>query len=326
MREPAFLRQNKDKWLEYERMLFESKQSEINPDRLAELYVQLTDDLAYARTFYPRSQVVRYLNGLAARTHLAIYRNKKDPGSRFVTFWTRELPMIYARNHRYMLYAFLIFSFSFLLGVLGALHEEDFVRVVLGDPYVDMTLDNIADGDPMGVYKRSSPIVMFVEIAFNNIRVAFNTFALGGLLSVGTIYLLFYNGVMVGAFLTFFHTQNQLWEALPVVYIHGTLELSAIVIAGGAGFMLGNSILFPGTYTRLVSAQRGAREGVKILVGLVPVFLMAAFLESFITRLTEMWLGFKLAIIFVSLAFVVWYYVLFPIIYARQIGPETVHA
>ncbi|RMG54271.1 MAG: stage II sporulation protein M [Bacteroidetes bacterium] len=322
MREPAFLRQNKDKWLEYERMLFEGKRSDMDPDRLAELYVQLTDDLAYARTFYPRSQVVRYLNGLAARTHLAIYRNKKDPRSRFLTFWTRELPLIYRRNHRYMLYAFLIFSFSFVLGLLGALHEEDFVRVVLGDAYVNMTLENIENGDPMGVYKRSSSFVMFVEIAFNNIRVAFNAFAMGVLLSVGTIYLLFYNGVMVGAFLTFFHTQNQLWEALPVVYIHGTLELSAIVIAGGAGFMLGNSILFPGTYTRLASVQRAAREGVKILVGLVPVFLIAAFLESYITRLTEMWLGFKLVIILVSLGFVLWYYLFYPILYARAIGTE----
>ena len=304
-------------------MLFGGKRTDMDPDRLAELYVQLTDDLAYARTFYPRSQVVRYLNGLAARTHLAIYRNKKDPGSRFLTFWTRELPLIYQRNHRYMLYAFLIFTFSFVLGMLGALHEETFVRVVLGDAYVDMTLDNIEAGDPMGVYKRTSPVVMFFEIAFNNIRVAFNTFALGIIFSAGTIYLLFYNGVMVGAFLTFFHTQNQLWEALPVVYIHGTLELSAIVIAGGAGFTLGNSLLFPGTYTRLVSVQRAAREGVKILIGLVPVFLMAAFLESFITRLTGMWLGFKLGIIILSLAFVCWYYVIYPVLYARRLRPQA---
>ncbi|GAB4408860.1 MAG: stage II sporulation protein M [Bacteroidia bacterium] len=326
MREPAFLRQNKDKWLEYEHMLFDRKGQQIDPDRLAALYIQLTDDLAYARTFYPKSQVVRYLNGLAARTHLAIYKNKKEKSNRLRTFWTQELPLIYYESRRYMLYAMLVFSFSFLIGMLGALQDETFVRVILGDRYVDMTLDNIDRGDPLGVYKGSPPFTMFLEIAFNNIRVAFNAFALGILVSVGTLYMVFYNGVMVGAFITFFHTQNLLWEAVPIIYIHGTLELSAIVIAGGAGFMLGNSILFPGTHTRLESLQYAARQGIKILVGLVPVFVLAAFLESYITRLTDMPLLLKLTIIFLSLLFVVWYYWLYPITVFRRMSNAALPA
>ncbi|MEZ4829658.1 MAG: stage II sporulation protein M, partial [Bacteroidia bacterium] len=300
MREPAFLRQNKDKWLEYEQMLAPENQKQSDPDRLAELYIQLTDDLAYARTFYPKSQTVKFLNGLAARTHLAIYKNKKERNNRLFSFWVSELPLIYRSAHRYMLYSALIFTFTFVVGLFVANSDEDFLRIVLSDAYVNMTIENIQNGDPMGVYKSEVSFPMFVQIAYNNIQVSFLAFVLGIFCSLGTIYVLFKNGLMLGAFFMLFHTEGLIWEALPVIYIHGTLELSAIVIAGGAGFMLGNSILFPGTYTRIYSIQRAARDGVKIIVGLVPVFLLAAFLESYITRLTEMPLFIKLLIIISS--------------------------
>jgi uncharacterized membrane protein SpoIIM required for sporulation len=325
MREPAFLRQNKDKWIEYEQLIQSYPARLPNPDRLAELYVQLTDDLAYARTFYPRSQTVRYLNGLAARTHLAIYKNKREKGSRFFDFWRYDLPLIYSRNLRFMLYSALFFTFFFAIGVVGALRDEAMVRAVLGDEYVNMTLENIESGDPTGVYKSMPSLMMFVYISFNNLAVAFRVFAMGLLLSAGTLYMLFFNGVMIGAFLTFFHTQGVLAEALPVIYIHGTLEISAIVMAGGSGFMLGNSLLFPGPYTRLQSLQSAARDGVKILAGLSPVIVMAAFLESYITRLTDMPLAAKLLIIAGSLAFVLGYYVWLPLRVwhrGRQVPPQ----
>ena len=314
MREPLFLRQNKDKWLEYESKLFGEQGETIDPDRLAELYVQLTDDLAYARTFYPRSQTVKYLNGLAARTHLEIYKNKKDSKNRLITFWTEELPLIYRDAHKHMLYAFLVFTFSFIIGAVSTVKEEGFVRVILGDGYVNMTLDNIESGDPMGVYKDENKLYMFVRIAFNNVKVSFIAFALGIFCSVGTVYILFTNGVMVGAFLMFFQQRSLTLEAWPVIYIHGTLELSAIVIAGAAGFMLGNSILFPGTFTRMQSVQAAARKGIKIMVGLVPVFITAAFLEGYVTRLTEMPMVVKFTIILLSLAFILGYYIFYPCI------------
>lgn len=320
MREPLFLRQNKDKWLEYEAKLFGEQGDSIDPDRLAELYVQLTDDLAYARTFYPRSQTVKYLNGLAARTHLTIYKNKKDSKNRLITFWTEELPLIYRDAHKYMLYSFLLFTFAFLIGGLSTVKDENFVRAILGDNYVNMTIENIENGDPMGVYKQENKLWMFAYIAANNVRVSFIAFALGIFCSLGTIWVLFNNGVMLGAFLMFFQQRSLTLEAWPVIYIHGTLELSAIVIAGGAGFMLGNSILFPGTYTRFQSAQTAARKGIKIIIGLVPVFIVAAFLEGFVTRLTEMPMVAKLMIILISLAYIIGYYIVYPLYISRNLN------
>jgi len=318
MREPAFLRQNREKWLEYESTLFSEKEPETKPDRLAELYIHLTDDLAYARTFYPKSQIVKYLNGLAARTHLAIYKNKKQKKNRFLSFWTLELPLIYRSSHKYMFYAFAIFSFAFAIGFLSAVQEEGFLRVILGDAYVDMTIANIEKGDPMAVYKAEQRFGMFAFIANNNVRVSFMAFAMGIFFSIGTVWVLFQNGVMLGAFMAFFYTKGLSLEAWPVIYIHGTLEISAIVISGAAGILLGNSILFPGTYTRAQSLQRAAKESIKIIIGLVPVFIVAALLEAYVTRLTDMPLLMKLLIIGLSLAYIMGYYLIYPYFLTRS--------
>ncbi len=324
MREPTFLRQNKEKWQEYEASLTQGSVSR-DPDRLAQLYIQLIEDLSYARTFYPRSQTVRYLNGLAARTHLQIYQNKRSRKQRLLTFWSEELPAILANSRRELLASFAVFSFVFLLGLLTAFSDDGFVRAVLGDQYVNMTIQNIEGGDPMGVYKDSPSFLMFLQIALNNIRVSFFAFAAGIFLSAGTLYLLFQNGLMLGAFFGLFYLHGNLWEALPVIFIHGTLELSAIVIAGAAGLKLGNSLLFPGTLTRRQSIQRQAKEGIKIIMGLVPVFLLAAWLESYLTRLTDWPLPAKLTVIVLSLGFVVGYYLWYPWYWEKIKTPEAPH-
>ncbi len=323
MREPAFLRQNKEKWLEFEQLLQRSQGQEVDPDRLAELYIQLTDDLAYARTFFPKGQTVKYLNGLAAQTHLAIYKNKRTQSNRFITFWTEELPLIMGNSRRELWISFGVFTFVFVIGLLTAIQESDFVRAVLGDGYVNTTIDNIQRGDPMGVYKDSPSFPMFLEIAVNNIKVSFIAFAAGILLSAGTFYLLFNNGLMLGAFFGLFHLYGDLTEALPVIYIHGTLELSAIVIAGAAGIKLGNSILFPGTLSRIQSLQIQAKEGIKIVLGLVPVFILAAWLEGYVTRLTEWPLWAKLIIILLSLAFVIGYYLYYPFVVKAKVRENS---
>lgn len=335
MREPAFLRQNRDKWLEYETLLFGETAHSTDPDHLANLYIQLTDDLAYARTHYPRSRTHRYLNGLAARTHLLIYKEKLDTKKTFLSFWTRDLPLIYRSAHRFMFWSLLIFLGSALLGYVSVLQDETFVRTILGDDYVNMTIDNIQQGKPTNVYASEGQLETFVRIAYNNITVMMIMFISGLFFGIGSIIGLpitiwgvqgisglVGNAIMVGAFLGFFKTYNVLDGALPVVMLHGTLELSAIVITAAAGMMLGNGLLFPGTFKRGLALQKAAREGVLIMVGLVPVVLLAAFIEGYLTRFAEMPWPLKALIIGLSAAFILWYYVLYPIVVAREAGYE----
>ncbi len=311
MKEITFLNQNADKWQQFE-LLITSKGGS-DPDLMADLFVQLTDDLSYSKTNYPKSKTTQYLNSIAARVHQEIYKNKKEKSGRILTFWKYELPFIFKNSHKQLLYAFLIFTTAMLIGVISAAYDDTFVRLILGDSYVNMTLENIDKGDPMAVYKSMNQIDMFFGITINNIKVAFVCFALGILFSFGTGVMLLYNGIMLGAFQYFFFAKGLLLQSVLVIWIHGTLEISAIIIAGCAGLVMGNSILFPGTYSRGVSFIKGAKQGVKIVVGLIPVFITAGFFESFVTRYSQMPMWLSLTIIGISLLFIIGYFIIYPI-------------
>ncbi len=322
MNESAFIKSQLEKWEKFEQTL-QSPQGQ-NPDELAALYVQMTDDLAYARTYFPAGEITIYLNNLTQRIHSKIYKNKREKGSRFVRFWKYEVPEIAFRHRKQLLYSFLIFSLSMAIGAVSAANDENFVRLIMGDSYVNMTESNIENEDPMAVYKKMHQSDMFAYITVNNIRVFLMAFAAGILFSFGTGFLLFYNGVMLGSFQYFFHAKGLFLTSFLTIWIHGTLEISAIIIAGAAGLIMGNSFLFPKTHSRWVSLQKGAKDGVKLVIGLVPIFIVAGFLESFVTRLTEMPTILKVSIIGISAFFILWYFVIYPMkIYKNGNLPPT---
>lgn len=311
MKEINFLNKNSTRWKEFESILFANQSKDV--DQIADLFIQLTDDLSFAKTYFPDTKTTKYLNQLLSRAHQIIYKNKKEKRNRFVNFWTTEVPLTVRACHKQMLYSFIIFAISILVGIVSSANDDTFVRLILGDSYVNMTLANIEKGDPMAVYKEMRQTTMFLGISINNIKVSFVAFLAGILLSFGTGFILFKNGVMLGAFQYFFFQEGLLTESVLTIWIHGTLEISAIIIAGGAGIVLGNSILFPGTFSRKVSFINGAKKGLKIVIGLMPIFLIAAFLEGFVTRHTEMPSFLSLAIILISLIFIVWYFIIYPI-------------
>ncbi|MCR5076796.1 MAG: stage II sporulation protein M [Prevotella sp.] len=310
MKEILFIRNNIEKWRAVEELI--ENVSFESPDRLADVYSDLTADLAFSQTHYPRSRITIYLNNLASALHNEIYRNKREKWSRLLTFWTQEVPDVMWKERRLLLVSAVIFMASVLIGVVSTLGDASFPRLILGDGYMDMTLENMAKGEPMGVYGSEEEGRMFLGITLNNIMVSFNMFVSGVLTSFMPGFQLFQNGIMVGCFDTFFFQHGMLGESLLATMLHGTLELSSIIVAGAAGLAMGNGWLFPGTYSRLVSFQRGARRGMKIVVGTVPLFILAGFIESFITRHTEINDYLRLAVILGSLAFVVFYFIYLP--------------
>ncbi|HNP23308.1 MAG TPA: stage II sporulation protein M [Panacibacter sp.] len=308
MREAQFLKQNAEKWNLYRDEL----NQDISTDVMASRFTELTDDLAFARTFYPDSNTVKFLNGLAAQFHQKIYRNKKEKKSRIFWFWQFELPYLFMRYRKQFLISLAFFVMFSLMGALSAKYDENFVRLILGDDYVNMTAKNIENGDPFGVYKQGDGLSMFAMIAYNNISVSFFGYVLGIFFSVGSLWLLFSNGVMMGSFQYYFISNDLGFKFITVVFIHGTMELWSIVVAGASGMILGSSILFPGTYTRAASVARGGRDGLKIVFGLVPMFIVAAFFESFVTRYTGMPLAVSLSILAGSAFFIIWYFFIYP--------------
>jgi len=322
MRESAFIQRNKPRWEEFEKIV--KDQQHAAPDKLAELFIQVTDDLSFARTQYPKSRVTQYLNSLASKVHGEIYKNKREEANRFVTFWKREVPTAMYEARKPLLYAFIIFIVAGIMGGVSVLYDQTFVRLIMSDAYVNMTLENIKSGNPTDVYASQSELMMFFFITWNNILVSFRVFVFGVFASLGTGFYLFYNGLMVGTFIMFFYQESQLSQALPVIMLHGTIELSSIVIAAAAGFTMGNSLLFPGTYSRLSSFKAGAVKGLKIVMGLVPFFIMAGFIESFVTRHAFMHWSFKIIIIGASTLLMIWYFVIYPKQLSRN-GKLSIH-
>jgi uncharacterized membrane protein SpoIIM required for sporulation len=315
MREALFVKQNSAKWHGYENM------PTNDPDVLAERFVIISDDLAYAKTFYPKSKTTLYLNGLAAGFHQSIYKNKKEKTNRFVYFWQFELPLLFRKYHKQIFYSFIFFIVFFFIGVLSAKYDNSFVRLIMGDDYVNMTNENISKGDPFGVYKNQNEFIMFWMIAKNNIGVTAQTFLLGITFSVGTLFSLFKNGVMVGSFQYYFISKGLGLQSI-AIWIHGTLEISTIILAGAAGLIMGNSILFPKTYTRFVSLKKGALDGMKIILGITPIVITAAIFESFVTRHTEMPLWLSLSILVSSFTFIIWYVVIYPVRLSRKLKSD----
>jgi len=326
MREAMFIKKNVEKWKEYQHSHTD------NPDETAERFVTLIDDLSYAKTFYPRSKVTRWINGIAAGIYLNIYKNKKEKYTRIFAFWKYELPLLFKRYHKILLFTFLIFALFVLIGVWSAKNDESFIRGILGDSYVDMTEDNISKGDPFGVYKDDNPFTMFVRIAGNNIFIAL-MFVLGGfLLGFPTLFRwpfilriagLWDTGMMLGSFQYMFFAHGLGWKSILVIWIHGSLEISIFVIAATSGFIIANGILFPGTHSRLTSFKKGIKDALKVVLIIVPILIVAAFFESYITHLMSqtfdkehssglpIWLS--ILILASSISFMIWYFVILPI-------------
>lgn len=319
MREIAFIKQNKTKWLEFEQALL--GKSAKNPDEVASLYIQLINDLSYAQTYYPKSKTVLYLNHLASQIYQKIYKTKREDKNRFVSFFSTEVPLLIYQYKRYLGYSFVLFFCFVAIGVLSARYDQDFVRLILGDAYVNMTLDNIREGNPLAVYKSGSEFGSYVVITINNLFVGLKCYIYGIFAGVGTFMALFYNSIMLGSFQYFFYQQGIFWQSVRGIWIHGSMEIFAMVVEAACGFILGASILFPRTFSRLNSFKIGFKVSLKIFLSTIPFTIMAGFLEGFITRYSIImpnWLS--IFIIISTLSLISFYYLIFPFIVHNKIN------
>jgi uncharacterized membrane protein SpoIIM required for sporulation len=313
LREALFIKKNKDRW---ERI---QNQPSKDADEMAKDFTQLLDDLAYAKTFYPSGKVTQFINGQASKIYIGIYQNRKEESNRLVAFWKYELPLTIRKYHSLVLFTFILFTLFFIVGYFSSRHDPAFVRSVLGDNYVDMTEANIEKGNPLGVYQSGNALLAWIGIMINNIMVSFTYFARGLSFGILTVTSVIKEAITLGAFEYMFFSKGFGWQSAMGVLIHGILELTAIIIACAAGLAMVKSFLFPGTIKRMDSLKRGVKDGVKIVVGLMPVFMIAAFFEGFVTRHYKMPLLLNAFILVAALSFIIWYFIIYPIRLGRRI-------
>ncbi len=312
MREALFIKKNKDRWLKNQH------QPSEDPDEMARDFTQLVEDLAYAKTFYPSGKVTQYVNNEALKIYLSIYKNRKEESNRLLTFWKYDLPLTIHKHHKTVLFSFVFFLVFFSIGLFAAMQDEDMPRRFFGDKYVDKTIANINNDNPFGIYESGNSILSWLRLMINNMRVSLLAFISGIFCGLPTLYILSENAVMIGVFDQLFASRGLGVDFFLVVFVHGTLEITSIIIACAAGLVIGKSFLFPGTISRLEAFKQGAKDGTKIMIGLLPVIGLAAFFEGFITRLYNDISILTTMIVSLSILFVIWYFIVYPIRLARK--------
>lgn len=317
MREPVFIKQNIHRWRDYQKRL-EDPSSEA-PDTLAQMYTELTSDLAFSRTHFPDSTVTSMLNSMTLKLHNEIYSGRQEKWSRLWTFWTDEVPLAIYDNRKAMLSALAVFLFFLSVGIVSLFNDDGFARAILGNEYVDMTIENIKNGKPTDVYSQGPEAESFFGIMMNNLNVDVLSVTLGIFTPFATAIIVMSNAIMVGTFIFFFFQYGVFGDALLAIMQHGTLEISTIVLSGGAGFVMGSGWLFPGTYSRIRAFRRKAKQSLKIALSIFPVTIVAAFIEGYLTRHTEFPLPFRVLVIALSAAFIVYYFVVLPYIKGHRL-------
>ncbi|MFV0506084.1 MAG: stage II sporulation protein M [Bacteroidales bacterium] len=319
MREIAFIEQNKEKWAEFENIIKNKHQH--NSDKLVEVYTCIMNDFAYSQTYYPKSKLNDYLNNIASNLYKIIYNKNKGQKKGVLDFFLKEAPKIFYERRAYLYASFAIFSFFVLIGVVSTAYDPYFPTKILGKAYVETTKDNIANGNPTAIYAGGGETENFLRFTIHNTSIAMRCFIYGVFGAIITIFVLIQNGVMLGTFQYMFYQEGVLLESMKAIWIHGSIEIFSIIISGGAGLILGCSVLFPNTYSRFESFKRGGRDGVKIMITIVPFFLLAAFLEGYITKYANYIPGFLCgALILILLTGISYYYLIYPIILNRRLN------
>jgi uncharacterized membrane protein SpoIIM required for sporulation len=248
---------------------------------LGRIYRRTASDLAIARAESRDPRLINYLNSLVIRAHGRIYRADAQGGQRVRDFFARDFPQSFRRTWRYTATAFGVFVLFTAMAFFGTRHDPDFSEFAGVSPFFREAVINnrihwwerLNDANQIG----SS------QIFTNNIRVTFYAFALGAMLGVGTVYILAFNGASFGAVVALTYRAGFGNDLLSFVAGHGVIELSCIFIAGGAGLLIGTALLMPGDLSRGDALKSRGMEAVRLIVGCVPLLVVAGIIEGFIS-------------------------------------------
>ena len=251
---------------------------------LASLYRSVSADLARAKTYQIGETITHDLQSLTSRAYSQIYQGStKQESQAIVNFYLWELPAVIRETWLYTFVAFAIFMIGYLIAWWFSGRDPAFMSLVVPDSLISKVRDKheLWMGSILGVEPAVSS-----EIMINNISVCFRT--IGGGITAGlfTIYILFFNGILMGSISTLVGENGLGFPFWGFVFPHGSLELPAIFLAGGAGFLIAKGLLFPGQYRRLDALKIYGFKAAQLVFGIVPMLFMAGIIEAFISPQT----------------------------------------
>jgi uncharacterized membrane protein SpoIIM required for sporulation len=251
---------------------------------LGQLYRQTAADLAYARTYFPGTATMSYLNQLVSQAHSAIYREEPHRLRAIWRFFATEVPQTIRRHWRTVALAAAMTAVGTLIGFVAILHDPNLADAVVPDQVRNV----VAQAKTGEIFPAEWRSTIGSVIMLNNMFVGIKAFGFGFTLGIGTAITLFSNGVMLGALAAHYQRASLTWPFWALILPHGVLEFMAIFLCGAAGLELGWSIIAPGDLPRTESIAQGGRKAVKLLIASLPFFVVAAIIEGFVTPMTSL--------------------------------------
>lgn len=252
------------------------------------LYRQAASDLAVLRADPSSVHFAGYLNQLLARAHNTIYAGHKTSHLAVLLYFRDTYPQVFRRNFNYCVFAFVLFLGGAVIGSILTLQDPDFRLKIIG-PEMVQTIDRheMWTHSVVAVKPLASSAIMT-----NNLSVAFTAFAAGITAGLGTMYMVVFNGLLIGVIGTACAQAGMSLQLWSFVAPHSVLELPAIFISAGAGLRIATGLLFPGTLPRRESLVVAGREAVQLVLGCVPMLFIAGIIEAFLSP-TEISPGMK---------------------------------
>lgn len=283
----AFVQKQQSNWRRLEEL---TDRSQGNAEALSEpelyefgrLYQMATSDLALAQRDFPSQRVTRYLNQLVGRGHAVLYREEPLRRQQLQEFYQRTFPRLYRRLLPYTLASTALFVLPALTAFLLVWNRPDAIYTLLGSG-IERLVETVEEGELWTDIAPSVRSAASTAILTNNIGVMFYAFAgalTGGIL---TLYVMILNGLSIGAVFGLLQAHGLSGGLAEFVVAHGFIELSVIFLAGGCGFYVADGLLRPGLHSRGAALRQRAREALQLILGSVPLLVLAGLIEGFIS-------------------------------------------
>jgi uncharacterized membrane protein SpoIIM required for sporulation len=280
-----WLEKRKTYWARLEQLVDRSNKGGISAldhrelQELGLLYRQTASDLATVREDVTSNQLTFYLNQLLGRAHNLIYMGHKQKISGLVRFYTQTFPQVFRETVPQTFLAFLIFTVTGIATWALTIHDPAFAHRMLGPEMMAMI-------EKREMWTKSIVTIKPLAtsgIMTNNLAVCFTTFAMGITAGIGTIYMMFTNGMLIGVIGAATWQAGMALQLWTFVAAHGALELPAIFISGGAGLEIARGMLFPGLLPRRESLALAGGRAARLMIGIVPMLVVAGIIEGFVS-------------------------------------------
>ncbi|SET50686.1 Uncharacterized membrane protein SpoIIM, required for sporulation [Oceanobacillus limi] len=279
-----FVKQHREDWkrLEAYITMLHKKRKKVSGqdiDSFHQLYQKAAQHLSYSQTYFPTDDVTAYLNGLVSKSHNILYKDQMTSFQQVRYFFRSKFIGLLLEQWKYVVVAMMLFIVGGLASFLSVMNDPLHLYSIISS---DMAYG--VDPERLGAGHDSiDSSLMSAEIMTNNIQVAILAFASGITFGLLTVYLLIYNGILIGALAAVFWHAGMSYEFWAYIVPHGMIELVAIFIAGGAGLLMGHKLFVPGLYSRRYQLKVQAKRSVQLFLGTIPLFIIAGIIEGFIT-------------------------------------------